>query len=224
MTVMILIRHATNDMVGKALAGWTPGVHLNEEGQEQARRLAERLAQAPLAAIYSSVLERAWETAAPLAERLGLEVQQLEDISEIRFGEWTGQEIKALSDTPAWRGIQLFPSGTRIPGGETLLEMQGRVVAALERLRQAHPKQVIAVFSHADVIKAAVAHYAGIHLDLFQRIVISPASLSIIVVTEHGPRIICVNDTGEPPSFPKDEPQKDAQGHEITPETERPVG
>jgi probable phosphomutase (TIGR03848 family) len=224
MTVLILIRHATNDMVGKSLAGWTPGVHLNDEGLEQARRLAERLAQAPLAAIYSSVLERAWETAAPLAERLGLEVQQLEDLSEIRFGEWTGREIKELAETPTWRSIQIFPSGTRIPGGETLLEMQARVVAALERLRHAHPKQVIAVFSHADVIKAAVAHYAGIHLDLFQRIVISPATLSIIAVTEHGPRILCVNDSGEPPSFPKDEPQKDEQGREITPETERPVG
>ncbi|HEY1014746.1 MAG TPA: MSMEG_4193 family putative phosphomutase [Herpetosiphonaceae bacterium] len=231
MTTFLLIRHATNDMVGKALAGWTPEVHLNDEGRGQAERLAERLAKVPLNAIYSSPLERAVETAEPLAKLLGLEIRINPGVGEIQFGEWTGRVMKELADTPTWRHIQQFPSGTRIPGGETLREMQNRVVDALEALRAAHPKDVIAVVAHADVIKAAVAHYLGVHLDLFQRIIISPASVSVIAVSEHGPRVICVNDIGEPPSFPKEEPPADpaaagqvAGDAETLPETERPVG
>lgn len=229
MTTFLLIRHATNDMVGKALAGWTPEVHLNEEGRGQAERLAERLANVPLDAIYSSPLERAVETAEPLAKLLGLEIRINPGVGEIQFGEWTGRAMKELADTPTWRHIQQFPSGTRIPGGETLREMQNRVVDALEALRAAHPKDVIAVVAHADVIKAAVAHYLGVHLDLFQRIIISPASVSVVAVSEHGPRVLSVNDTGEPPSFPKqDEPAADgaaaAGDAETLPETERPVG
>ena len=229
MTTFLLIRHATNDMVGKSLAGWTPNVHLNAEGQAQAQRLAERLANAPIAAIYSSPLERAIETAEPIAQKLGLEIEVISGVGEIQFGEWTGKAIKDLSDTPTWANIQRFPSGTRIPGGETLREMQNRVVDTLEALRAKHPNDVIAVFAHADVVKAMVAHYLGVHLDLFQRIVISPASVSIVVVNDHGPHVICVNDTGEVPSFPKPKSPEElaAEGAEetdITPETERPVG
>ncbi|GIV97295.1 MAG: phosphoglycerate mutase [Herpetosiphonaceae bacterium] len=223
MTVFLLIRHATNDLVGKSLAGWTPDVHLNEEGRRQSERLADYLAQVPIAAIYSSPLERAVETAEPLARRLGLDIQVLEAVGEIQCGEWTGRVLKELAETPAWRNIQIFPSGTRIPGGETLLEMQMRVVAGLERLRERHPKEVVAVIAHADVIKAAVAHYAGIHLDLFQRLVISPCSVSIIAVGEHGPRVLRINDTAEPPSFPKEE-QTQEQSEQKMQETDRPIG
>ncbi len=226
MTTFLLIRHATNSMVGKSLAGWTPNVHLNEEGQGQAKRLAERLGQLPISAIYSSPLERAVETAEPLAQARNLEVQILRGVGEIDFGEWTGRTIKELAETPTWGNIQRFPSGTRIPGGETLREMQYRVVGALEELRIQQPKGLIAVFAHADVIKAMVAHYLGVHLDLFQRIVISPASVSIISVNDNGPHVLRVNDTGEVPAFeePKPAAEANAADQEITPETERPVG
>ncbi len=232
MTTFLLIRHATNDMVGKALAGWTPNVHLNEEGQAQALKLAERLGEVPLKAIYSSPLERAVETAQPLAEQLGLEILIHAGVGEIQFGEWTGRTIKELADSPTWTNIQRFPSGTRIPGGETLREMQNRVVDALEALRVAHPNDIIAIFAHADVVKAMVAHYLGVHLDLFQRIVISPASVSIVTVGDSGPHVLCVNDTGVPPKFPEPKPaaaegaaEGDAAGDaDITPETERPIG
>jgi probable phosphomutase (TIGR03848 family) len=227
MTTFLLIRHATNDMVGKSLAGWTPNVHLNEEGRAQAEHLAERLAAVPLKAIFSSPLERAVETAEPLAKRLGLDIQIMPGVGEIQFGEWTGRTIKELADTPTWGNIQRFPSGTRIPGGETLREMQNRVIDALEALRADYPKEIVAVFAHADVVKAMVAHYLGVHLDLFQRIVISPASVSIIAVGDGGPHVLCVNDTGVPPTFPEPKPPGDAAAEgdaEITPETERPVG
>ncbi|GAA5529371.1 MSMEG_4193 family putative phosphomutase [Herpetosiphon gulosus] len=223
MTTFLLIRHATNDMVGKALAGWTPNVHLNAEGQAQAQRLAEHLAQAPIKAIYSSPLERAVETAQPIAQQLGLEIQILAGVGEIQFGEWTGRTIKELADTPTWANIQRFPSGTRIPGGETLREMQNRVVDALEALRQQHPDELIAVFAHADVVKAMIAHYLGVHLDLFQRIIISPASVTIVSVNDSGPHVLCVNHTGEMPSFPEAKPASN-DANDLTPETERPVG
>lgn len=223
-TTFLLIRHATNDAVGKSLAGRTPGVHLNDPGRAQAERLAERLRDAPLAAIYSSPLERAVETAEPLARLLGLEVQVLPDVLEINMGQWTGRTLKELGELPEWRGIQMFPSGTRIPDGETLLEMQTRVVAALERLRAQHPDQVIAVVAHADIVKAMVAHYAGVHLDLFQRLVISPASISVVAVGQYGPHVLRVNDTGEPIEFPKPPQEGDGQGDGSVPETERPVG
>ncbi|WP_110519402.1 MSMEG_4193 family putative phosphomutase [Herpetosiphon llansteffanensis] len=223
MTTFLLIRHATNDMVGKALAGWTPNVHLNAEGQAQAQRLAEHLANAPIKAIYSSPLERAVETAQPIAQQLGLEVQILAGVGEIQFGEWTGRTIKELADTPTWTNIQRFPSGTRIPGGETLREMQNRVVDALEALRQQHPNEVIAVFAHADVVKAMIAHYLGVHLDLFQRIIISPASVTVVTVNDSGPHVLCVNHTSEMPSFPEAKPASN-DANDVTPETERPVG
>ncbi len=223
MTTFLLIRHATNDMVGKALAGWTPNVHLNAEGQAQAQRLAEHLAKAPIKAIYSSPLERAVETAQPIAQQLGLEIQILAGVGEIQFGEWTGRTIKELADTPIWANIQRFPSGTRIPGGETLREMQNRVVDALEALRQQHPNDLVAVFAHADVVKAMIAHYLGVHLDLFQRIIISPASVTIVTVNDSGPHVLCVNHTGEMPSFPEAQPAS-SDSNDVTPETERPVG
>lgn len=222
MTIFLLIRHATNDAVGKSLAGWTPGVHLNEEGKAQAEQLVGHLAQVALTAIYSSPLERAIETAQPVAASKGLEITIDQGLGEIDFGEWTGKTIKELAETPTWGHIQRFPSGTRIPGGETLREMQYRVVTRLEALRHEHPKGIIAVFAHADVIKAMMAHYLGVHLDLFQRIVISPASVSVVSVSEAGPHVLRMNDTGAAPVIapPSEAPTEPA----ITPETERPVG
>lgn len=197
MTTFLLIRHATNDTVGKSIPGRTAGVHLNEEGKAQAAALAVRLSRVPMTAIYSSPLERARETAEPMARQFNLEVQFSEGINELQFGAWMGRELEQLAPEPKWQQFNAFRSGTRIPGGELMLEAQARIVAELERLREQHPNETIAIVSHGDLIKAAIAHYAGIHLDLFQRIEISPASVSIIAVDDNGPRILKVNDTGE---------------------------
>ncbi len=209
MTTILLIRHATNDWVGERLAGWTPGVHLNELGQQQAQGLADRLAHIAMGAIYSSPLDRALETAAPLANRLGLVVQVENGLAEVNYGQWTGGSLKDLRESDLWRVLMLAPSLARFPEGESLGEVQGRVVAALESLRQRHPQETIVVVSHADVLKSAVAHYTGLHLDLFQRLVISPASVSVLQFDEPGlPRLVRFNDTGEMPSFARETPKQ----------------
>lgn len=201
---LILIRHAKNDWIGERLAGWTPGVHLNDQGRQQAEAVGARLAHLPITAIYSSPLERAVETAQAIAAHHNVEVQVLEAIGETRYGEWTGAPFKELSKTELWPVVQVYPSGARFPGGESLRETQARAVAALDALHEAHPEEtdVVVVVSHADVIKAAVAHYVGLHLDLFQRLVISPASLSVIQFHKFGPRLVCLNDTGAVPEPP----------------------
>lgn len=194
---LLMIRHALNDWVGNRLAGWTPGVHLNDKGREQASALARRLASWPLDAVYSSPLERAVETAEAVASQHNLPVMPLEGVGEARYGEWTGKSIRELSKTPEWLQVQFNPSSARFPGGESLGEMQARAVAAVEGLRQAHPQGVVAVVSHADVIKAVTAYYAGLHMDLFQRLVVDPASVTWIQFSPHGPRVLRLNDSGE---------------------------
>jgi len=201
MTTFLLIRHGINDLVDRAIAGWMPGVHLNPEGRAQAERLAERLGETRIAAIYSSPLERACETAEPIARRRGLPVQICQAVGEIQFGDLTGHSLEHLADLPGWRRFNSFRSGTRPPDGELMLEVQARTVTELERLRERHPEETVVVVSHGDVIKAAVAHYAGIPLDLFQRIEISPASVSILTLDESGPRLLRINDTGELPEL-----------------------
>jgi probable phosphoglycerate mutase len=198
-TVLLVVRHALNDWVGDRLAGWTPDVHLNDKGRAQAEALAQRLADKPISAIYSSPLERAVETAQIIASPHNLEVQIREGVSEVRYGEWTGQSLKELAKEDAWRVVQFYPSGARFPGGEAIREMQARTVAELDAIVAAHPSETVLVVSHADVIKAALAHYAGLHLDLFQRLVVSPASLSVVAFTSMGPRLICLNDAAHVP-------------------------
>ncbi len=208
MTTVILIRHATNDWVRKGLlAGWTPGVHLNQEGRAQAQDLGQRLASIPLAAIYASPLERAVETAQAVAAPHGLQVQMCAKIGEVQYGEWNGQALKKLYKHPLWPAVQIYPSGTRFPGGETIGEMQARVVSGLDEIRAAHADKtvgdntvgdkIVAAVAHADVVKAAVAFYSGMPLDLFQRLVVSPASITIIRFSRFGPRLLRLNDTGE---------------------------
>jgi probable phosphoglycerate mutase len=199
-----LVRHALNDWVGDKLAGWTPNVHLNEKGRAQAKALAQRLADQPIAAVHSSPLERAVETAQFIADSHRLEIQIQEGVGEVRYGDWTGQAIKDLSKEDAWRVVQFNPSMARFPGGEAIREMQARAVAALDTIVEAHPSETVLVVSHADVIKAVLAHYAGLHLDLFQRLVISPASLSVIAFTPMGPRLHGFNDTAHVPREEED--------------------
>ena len=203
MTMMnlLLVRHAVNDWVGERLAGWTPGVHLNEEGRAQASDLARRLAEAPLAAVYSSPLERTLETAQALAEPHGLEVQVREGLGEVRYGEWTGRSLEELRKEELWPVVQVYPGGARFPGGESMRESQARIVAEIDGIRDAHPGQTVVVVSHSDPIKMAVAHYAGVPLDLFQRLSVSPASVTAFTFTRFGPRLLCLNHTASLPSF-----------------------
>jgi probable phosphomutase (TIGR03848 family) len=196
MTQLFLIRHATNDWIGQRLAGRTPGVHLNEEGRRQAQALAERLADITLAAIYSSPMERTLETAEVMAARHNLAVTVREGLTETDTGEWTGKEFEELRQLDIWPTLQNNPGDVLIPGGETLRQVQSRVVAELEQICAAHPKETVAVVSHADPIKLAVAHYLGLSLKKFQRLVISPASLTVLWVAEEGTFLGRLNDTG----------------------------
>jgi probable phosphomutase (TIGR03848 family) len=197
MTTFLLIRHANCDPVGRSIAGRRPGIHLNAEGKKQALALAARLSQLALAGVYSSPLERARETAEPIAAKHALEVHTAPGLNEIDFGEWTGRTLTELDAVPDWRAFNSFRSGTRAPGGETMLEIVARAVAELDRLRRAHPspEALIALVSHGDVLRGIVAHCLGVPLDLFQRIELSPASVSILTLDSHGPRLRLLNST-----------------------------
>src|SRR5215213_1921207 len=195
MRLLLLLRHAVTEHTGAVLSGWTPGLHLSEEGRRQADGLAGRLGPVPLDAVYASPLERCQETAAAVAEAKGLKLQTLEGVIEVGYGDWTGRTLKELAKEPLWKVVQATPSAARFPEGESLYEMQARAVLAVERLRGAHPGQTVAVCSHADVIKAVVCHYLGMHLDLFQRVVVSPASVTAIAFGP-APYLVRLNDTG----------------------------
>lgn len=199
-TRFLLIRHGANDLQADGiLAGWTPGIHLNEEGRVQAENLAQRLASVALAAVYASPLERALETAEIIAAPHRLPVTVREGLGEVRFGHWTGQPVKQLRRRRLWRAIQFAPSTVRFPGGESIREVQTRVVSELEELRARHAQHTVAIVAHADVIKAAVTHYVGLHLDLFQRMVVNPASLTVLELGGPVPLLVCLNDTGHLP-------------------------
>jgi probable phosphomutase (TIGR03848 family) len=193
-TVVLLVRHAATPTTGVKLPGRAPGLHLSDDGHRQADAAAKRLARLPkLAAVYASPLERARETALPIARARGLAVRIERDLSELDIGEWTGLSIKRACRKPEWAIIQRHPSGFRFPGGESFLEMQARMTGALGRLVARHPGETIAAVSHADPIKAVVAHALGTPLDLFQRIVIAPASISAVLYRPEGPAVLTVN-------------------------------
>jgi probable phosphoglycerate mutase len=196
MPLLLLLRHALTDATGRSLTGWTPGVHLSEQGRGQARALAERLTPVPVAAIYSSPLERCLETAEPVAAQKRLSVTAADALGEVRYGDWTGRSIAQLTRTRLWKVVQSAPSNARFPNGESLLECQERAAREVQRIAAAHPRGVVAVFSHADVIRLLLAHFAGIHVDLFQRLVVSPASVTAVALGDGVPRILRVNDTG----------------------------
>jgi probable phosphoglycerate mutase len=197
MTTVLLIRHGHTDWIGQALAGHTPGVGLSGEGAQQAEQLVMRLRLFRLSAIYSSPLQRTLETAEPLGRALQLPVQQRPRLIEVNFGKWTGRLMTELETDPQWKRFNSLRSCTRAPGGDLMLDVQSRMVDELEDLRLRHHEQTIAVVSHQDAIKAVLAHYAGIPLDLFHRIEISPASISVLRLAEWGPQIVTVNHTGD---------------------------
>jgi broad specificity phosphatase PhoE len=193
MTTVLLVRHATCDPVGRSLAGRAPGVVLNATGRAQAAWLAESLLGAPLAAVYSSPLERATETAWAIADGAGREVVVDARLTELDFGHWTGQALDALQPSDDWRHFNSFRSGTRPPSGELMLEAQARIVGALLDLRGTHDGELVAVVSHADVIRAALSHFLGMPLDLASRLEIAPASVSAIEVHAWGARVLRIN-------------------------------
>jgi probable phosphomutase (TIGR03848 family) len=196
-TVVLLVRHGQTPTTGKLLPGRAAGLHLADSGREQAARAAQRIAELPkVDAIYASPLERARETAAPIGAARGLKVQIDKGLLECDFGDWTGAELKALMKLPEWGTVQRAPSTFRFPNGESFTEMQTRMVSAIDRLRARHPGGTIVCVSHADPIKAAVAHAMGTHIDLFQRIVISTCSISAIAYGMGAPVVLTVNSTG----------------------------
>ena len=193
-TTLFLVRHAAHDRLNRILCGRMPDVTLGAPGRAQAERLAERLARETIAAVYASPLERARETAAPIAERLKLDVQPMDALNEIDVGAWSGRALEDLREDPLWKRWNTARSVTRPPGGETMLEAQARAVGAIERLCAAHPEQGVALVSHGDVIKAALAYHLGLPLDAVLRFEISPASVSTLVVGDWGAMVFSINE------------------------------
>lgn len=214
-TLILFVRHGHTPTTGVVLPGRAKGLHLSDEGRAQAKALAVNLAgvTATLAAkrasrgkrpgpalrveaVYSSPLERARETAAPIGSELGLTVQAERGLVECDYGEWTGAELKALARLPEWRTVQQWPSGWRFPSGESMVEMQDRMLLAIERIRLRHPGGAVVAVSHADTIRAAVTHALGMHLDQFQRIMVAPCSVSAVSYGGERPAVLTVNATG----------------------------
>jgi probable phosphomutase (TIGR03848 family) len=202
-TTVLLVRHGLTTLTGSVLAGWTPGVDLDDRGKAQAADLAARLARIPLDAVVTSPLERCVQTASAIAAardghpQAALQVD--ERVGECRYGDWTGKRIKKLAADPLWRVVQAHPSGARFPGsdGETLAGMQHRAVGAVRDWNARVGRSgCYVICSHGDVIKAIVADSLGIHLDMFQRIHVDPCSLTVIRYTDLRPFLIRLNDTG----------------------------
>ncbi len=193
-TVALLIRHGHTDALGTRLVGRTPHVHLSASGRAQAERLRARLARVPLAAIYSSPLERAIETAEPLARDRNLQVQACIELLEVDFGSWSGMTFDQLEPLAEWRAFNTHRSSAGVPQGEHALDVQARVMRALARVRTDHASETVALVSHADVIRAAVLYCAGAPIDLFDRFEISPASVTAIALGAGAPRLLYVNE------------------------------
>jgi probable phosphoglycerate mutase len=195
MTTFLLIRHASVDALGRYLAGRAPGEHLNALGRQEAQALAARLAPIHLDALYSSPLERARETAESIACDRDLAVEISDELLELDFGEWTRSTFEQLASDPRWERFNRHRSGTRIPGGELMMEAQARAVSFVEAVAVHRPGAVVAAVTHGDVIRGAVSHYLGMPLDFYNRFDVAPASVSVLEVTDHGAKVHCVNAT-----------------------------
>jgi len=198
-TTVLLVRHGLTALTGPILSGWTPGLHLDDRGRAQVASLGERMRAIPLAAVVTSPLERCRETAdAVLAGREPAPPLHVDErVGEVHYGSWTGRPFKELTKDPLWRVVQGHPSAAVFPDGEGLAAMAARVAEAVRdwnaRLGQ---DATYALVSHADVIKSLIADALGLHLDGYQRIVVDPASLTVIQYTALRPFVIRVNDTG----------------------------
>ena len=190
-TTVLFVRHGQTATTGTTLPGRAPGLHLSDAGLAQAATVADRIAGLPrVDAVYASPLERTRETAAPIAKGRKLRVRADRGLLECDFGTWTGKRLKDLSKKPEWATVQRYPSGFRFPGGESFADMQTRMIDTVNRLTEQHRGEVIVCVSHADPIKAAVAAAVGTHLDLFQRIVVSPCSVTAIAYSAYGPMVL----------------------------------
>jgi probable phosphomutase (TIGR03848 family) len=202
MATVILLRHARSTANGSGvLAGRTPKVALADAGVKQAEKLVERLAGVPVAAIVASPLLRCKQTVAPVAAAQGIKVVTDTRLSEVDYGEWTNRKLSALGKEPLWTVVQQHPSAAVFPGGEGLAAVQARAVAAIRahdaRITAQHgPGAIWIACSHGDVIKAILADALGQHLDAFQRIVVDPASVSVVRYTDTRPFVLRTNDTG----------------------------
>lgn len=197
-TLVLLVRHGQTPTTGTNLPGRARGLHLSDKGQEQAAAVAERVRPLTqrIGAVYASPLERTQETAAPIAKAVKKRVRTNPGLLECDFGTWTGATLKDLAELPEWKTVQRYPSGFRFPRGESFAEMQARITGAIDTLVARHPGATVVAVSHADPIKAAVAQALGTHLDLFQRIVISPCSITAVLYSTTGPVVLAVNSTG----------------------------
>lgn len=197
-TLVLLVRHGQTPTTGTNLPGRARGLHLSDKGQEQAAAVAERVRPLTqrIGAVYASPLERTQETAAPIAKAVKKRVRTNPGLLECDFGAWTGATLKDLAELPEWKTVQRYPSGFRFPRGESFAEMQARITGAIDTLVARHPGATVVAVSHADPIKAAVAQALGTHLDLFQRIVISPCSITAVLYSTTGPVVLAVNSTG----------------------------
>ncbi len=197
-TLVLLVRHGQTPTTGTNLPGRARGLHLSDQGQEQAAAVAERVRPLTqrIGAVYASPLERTQETAAPIAKAVKKRVRTNPGLLECDFGTWTGATLKDLAELPEWKTVQRYPSGFRFPRGESFAEMQARITGAIDTLVARHPGATVVAVSHADPIKAAVAQALGTHLDLFQRIVISPCSITAVLYSTTGPVVLAVNSTG----------------------------
>jgi probable phosphomutase (TIGR03848 family) len=194
MAIILLIRHGENNLVGRRMAGRLPGIHLNERGQSQAAELAERLCHLPIQAIYSSPLERAIQTAAPLAEKLNQPVRPAPWLVEVDFGTWQGKTFKQLRRQKLWKMVQEQPAATCFPGGESLSEVQVRVAQGLEELAANHPPEdMLACFTHGDIIRLAAVHFLNMQLNDFQRLTIGTASITAFMFHDGQTRLLCYN-------------------------------
>ncbi len=197
---MLLVRHGKTPTTGDELPGRTPGLHLADLGKQQAQAAADRIAAlgSVVTAVYASPLERTRETAAPIAKALGLKVKRHRGLLELDVGDWTGRKLKDLSKAPEWKTVQKYPSGFTFPGGESFTSMNARINDTMTALAAQHQGETIVCVSHADPIRALVATAMGTHLDLFQRVVVSPCSISGVLFTAEGPVVLTVNSISGP--------------------------
>lgn len=220
-TVVCHVRHGTTPTTGRELPGRMRGLHLSEQGRQEAEAVGERFAPLDVAAVYASPLERARETAAPIARGLGLRTEVDKGLVECDYGEWTGSELAALRRLPEWKSLQRYPSGFRFPGGESLKELQLRFQETIESLCRRHPGESIVAVSHADCIRVAVAYAYGIPLDLFQRIIVSPCSTTVVVYSPDGPAVLSVNSYSTPPGVKTRRPSRSRESRGRAPRSPR---